>query len=152
MKKAYLPLLFTLSMALLWSCKTTKDTTMDVPGTVRKAFYKISPTMYTVSFVINTTEEDIEIDSIYFRGGRAKLEVVPSASGKAFKGIISRLGGDLIMDADSQREFKNKLDSEFEEELPIPITDNEGLVRYTKGEKVLYFKIKKFRKEALAVE
>lgn len=94
---------------------------------------------------IVTTEKisnNIKLDSIYFRGNKAKLEADLNES-KLFIGRFlfeSNKKKDVIMSNEPNAEYGNEI-LKPKSKLPFNLEDNECVIRYTENEKIKYFKI-----------
>ncbi len=87
--------------------------------------------------------EEFILDSVYFRGKVAKLEVKPNDKtlyiGR-FKTGFNTMKPDIIMSSDSKEEYGNQL-PKIEEKIPFDLKDNECIVSYKKSDKTKYYKI-----------
>lgn len=94
-------------------------------------------TGYDISF---QTSKNVELDSIYFRGEKAKLKFKDGYF-KAFVPKSSLLKKDMILHSDSKKEFGNTVS--VKEETSMKLNYNEALISYTLNGKKYYYKIKK---------
>lgn len=87
--------------------------------------------------------EGLMLDSVYFRGKAAKLEVKPNDKtlyiGR-FKTGFNVMKQDIVMSSDSKEEYGNQL-PKIETKIPFDLKDNECVVSYKKGDKTQYYKI-----------
>ena len=94
---------------------------------------------------------DIVFDSLYFQNKVTKVEI------KEFNNTIQLIGHfstsnskiiqkrDLILDADTVRELENTLPNT--DKFPFELEENEAILSFKKGDKTVYYKIKKIKKE-----
>lgn len=86
----------------------------------------------------------IRLDSVYFRGKVAKLEIIEDETlvyvGR-FKGKFNQKE-DRIIDTDNPSENNNKT-SEIDQKIPFDLKDSECVVSFKKGNETKYFKIEK---------
>ncbi len=87
--------------------------------------------------------EEFILDSVYFRGKVAKLEVKPNNKtlyiGR-FKTDLNTMKQDIVMSSDSKEEYGNQL-PKIEAKIPFDLKDNECVVSYKKGDETQYYKI-----------
>ena len=85
----------------------------------------------------------VKLDSVYFRGKKAKLTIL-SDNNKVFVGRIktdfNNETQDIIMSGDANKEYGNKL-PELPEKIPFELEDNQCVVSYQEGDITKYFKI-----------
>ena len=83
------------------------------------------------------------LDSIYFRGQMAQLELIegdkPVYVGR-FKTAHNQPTKDIIMSDDPREEYGNKAPV-IEHDFPFELTDNECIITYKKGDQIMYYKI-----------
>lgn len=86
--------------------------------------------------------QNIQLDSIYFRGKAAKLE---SIKGKTvlyvarFENNFNQKN-DIVMSNDPKQEYGNEAPS-LQTNIPFDLKDSEGVVSYKEADKTKYFKI-----------
>ena len=89
-----------------------------------------------------TLKENIQLDSVYFRGMVAKFQVKPN-NPSLFIGRFSLKANqkrDIIMSSKPKAEYSNEL-PKLKTEIPFDLKDNECVVSYKEGDKMKYFKI-----------
>ena len=89
-----------------------------------------------------TLKDNIQLDSVYFRGNSAKFEVKPNNS-TLFIGRFSLAANqkkDLIMSNKPKAEYGNEL-PKLKTKIPFELKENECVVSYKDGNKTKYFKI-----------
>ena len=95
-----------------------------------------------LNIFIPTENTSIELDSVYFRGKVAKLEV-KNQNGTIYIGrFISDFNKkkDLIMSNKPNAEFGNEMPN-ISKKIPFELKDNECVISYKKGKTTKYFKV-----------
>lgn len=91
---------------------------------------------------IPVTDNSIQLDSVYFRGEISKLEFrsgeLPTYIGR-FENDFNQ-SKDIIISSDRNEEYANKLPKKLVV-IPFDLKDDECVVSYIKGDKILYYKI-----------
>jgi len=89
------------------------------------------------------------LDSVYFRGKSAKLQIIEDKTIVYVGRFISDVNRkqDLIMSSDKKEEYGNKM-LKVEEEIPFELKDDECIVSYKVGARTKYFKIKNIVEKA----
>lgn len=88
--------------------------------------------------------ENIQWDSIYFRGKVAKLEIIdgtPLMLVGRFKKQFNQKK-DIVMSSDSNLEYGNEL-LKLEDKIPFDLKDYECVISYIRGSKKEYYKFEK---------
>ena len=86
-------------------------------------------------------------EALYFNGKRAKVEV---AQKETLTQIIAhfstskRINSNLILDLDATKELENTVPNL--EKFPFKLKENEAILSYRKGKKIVYFKIENIKK------
>lgn len=91
--------------------------------------------------------QEIEFDSIYFQKKKTKVEVLQKGNKTDLIGHFStskNINRDLILDADPTKELKNTLPTI--KKFPFQLKENEAILSYKKGKKIVYFKIENIKK------
>ena len=93
-------------------------------------------------------EREIIFDSIYFMNKMVKLETRILKNELTLTGNIStsKNKNDLILNADSKKEFGNKL-PKFNSEFPFELKDNEAVITYFINSNKRYYKLSNMKKE-----
>lgn len=92
--------------------------------------------------VSDIIHQNIQLDSVYFRGKVAKLETI---DGKTvlfvarFKNTFNQKN-DIVMSNDPKEEYGNKSPIR-QTKIPFDLKDSEGVVSYKEANKTKYFKI-----------
>lgn len=96
-----------------------------------------------INIYIPVTDFSIKLDSVYFRGKTAKLNI-ESGNDKVFIGRIktdiNTEKRDLLMNSDSKKEYGNK-PPELNKQILFELNRNECVVSYLDNNVVKYFKI-----------
>ena len=96
-----------------------------------------------IDIYIPVSDYSVKLDSVYFRGKKAKL-TIQSDNNKVFVGRIktdlNNEKQDIIMSGDSKKEYGNKL-PELPEKIPFELEDNQCVVSYQEDDITKYFKI-----------
>jgi hypothetical protein len=91
---------------------------------------------------IPVMNESIKLDSVYFRGKISKLEFktgeLPTYIGR-FENDFNQ-PKDIIISSDRNEEYDNKLSKKLVV-IPFELKDDECVVSYIKGDKIVYYKI-----------
>ncbi len=93
-------------------------------------------------FIPITSQSEIKLDSVYFRGQVTKLEVSKDAMlyvGR-FKTDFNQPKQDLILSSDQTEEFNNQLPKK-PIKIPFELSDDECVISYRDNNKVMYYKI-----------
>jgi len=95
-----------------------------------------------LNIIIPTSSTSIKLDSVYFRGKVAKLEIKSSGDVVYIGKFLSSLNTkqDIIMSSNPKAEHGNKLPV-IQEKIPFELKDTECVISYKKGKKTQYFKI-----------
>lgn len=101
-----------------------------------------------INVFIPVKETSVVLDSIFFRGQKAKLEFnndnQPIYIGR-FKSNLNQKQN-IIVSSDMNEEAKNELPT-LKEEMPFEFNDDECVVTYQKGNQTLYYKISNIKME-----
>lgn len=104
-----------------------------------------------VTFVAdNLAENNIQLDSIFFRGQKAAVMMLEEKGKKncSARFVTPKLEKpDIIMHKDPKKEFGNK-PPKLQEKIPFELADNEAVISYTQAGKVKYFKIENIKQKS----
>lgn len=94
--------------------------------------------------VIETEDIEIELDSVYFRGKRAKLQTKPQEE-NLYIGYFrtsdnSQKAPDLVMSSDPTEEYGNQ-PPEIIQDFPFDLKENEAVISFRKNGKKGYYKV-----------
>ncbi|NMH89284.1 hypothetical protein [Flavivirga algicola] len=102
---------------------------------------------YNLFIPVKSNPDKIVLDSLYFNGKRAKLELKnASLFVGRFKSKVNQRH-DIIMSSDSLAEYGNRV-PEVAKKMPFELNDTECVVSYQKGNKTLYYKISNIVRKA----
>ncbi|MDO9137688.1 MAG: hypothetical protein Q7U21_07670, partial [Lutibacter sp.] len=121
--------------------------------------FKVLQATYAISvgnqsdLVVNTLKitinnQEIKLDTVYFRNHKAPLKLVDSTKNSIFSGsfITSTTPHDYILHSDPKQEFGNKPPVTILN-LPLELADNEAVVSYFYKNKINYYKISEVKEE-----
>ena len=131
------------------SCKeTSRQIQTNIPFSIEKATYNNwvagvkgggSGTNVIVT-IKDLDPNNIEVDSLYFRSRKVKVEINSSNYiGRFNSSLNQRL--DKVLHSDSQKEFGNQV-PEVEMKIPFELENNEAVIRYNEKGKLKFYKIK----------
>ncbi len=150
-KNIMLPLFLFAIMASFSQCAGAKKLQDEAPLALDQAyFYKwvagIAGGGSGVNMYIPVIEHTVALDSVYFRGNVAKLELDPQNK-LLYIGRLTTPGNqkeEMIMHSDPQKEYGNTLPKKTQTQpFPFEIGPYECVISYKDGDKTKYFKIEK---------
>lgn len=96
-------------------------------------------------FVLYTSEQSVEFDSMYFNERITKIEIKEKQGIKLIVGRYdtSTRNEDLILHSDSKKETGNKVPKT--NTFPFELGENEAVISYKEGNKTKYYKIKNIK-------
>lgn len=128
-------------------CKSTMKLQQEPPATFTEVYYQswvagVRGGGAGVNIFIETTSNNLVLDSVYFRGNVSKLEVKPGNPALHIGRFNTGLNQakDIILSSDPKEEYTNKI-SKATQSIPFELKGDECVVSYSKGGKVLYYKI-----------
>lgn len=95
-----------------------------------------------MNIFIPLKEKFFAMDSVYFRGKVAKLEIMPDSLmlvGR-YKSAFNQ-PKDMVMNKDPKKEFGNEM-PEIPKKFPFDLKDDECVISYLEDQKTKYFKVK----------
>ncbi|MGS2740338.1 hypothetical protein [Sinomicrobium sp. M5D2P17] len=102
-------------------------------------------------FIPVISGSDIFLDSVYYRGRRAKLEKVQRGNYLVYIGRFeNRPKPDIVMHADPRKEVGNR-PPEFRKPLPFELEEDEAVVSFKERDVVKYFRIARVKEGAPVV-
>ncbi|SFW43432.1 hypothetical protein SAMN02927921_01658 [Sinomicrobium oceani] len=105
----------------------------------------------TTIFIPVTSESDVLLDSVYYRGKGAKLEKVQRGNYLVYIGwFVHKPKQDIIMHADPKKEVGNR-PPELPGPSPFELEDDEAVVSYVARGKTRYFKVSGITEEKTVV-
>lgn len=134
-------------------CASTLKLQEDVPLEIGEVYYqhwvsgvKGGGSGVNLFIPIMSNKNDIELDSVYFKGKQEKLELKNNTIYIGRFASKSNQKQDIIMSSDPQAEYGNPV-PEIPKEIPFKLEDSECVVSYKKGAKTLCFKISNITKK-----
>ena len=102
-----------------------------------------------MNFTILADNNELMLDSVYFRGRVTKLEYNDKAKMYVGSFINAPTGPqDKVFSADPKEEYGNEM-PKIPEKIPFELGDNECVVSYKSGDKTRYFKIENIKEKPL---
>ncbi|PVW15104.1 hypothetical protein DDV96_06765 [Marixanthomonas spongiae] len=98
-----------------------------------------------VHITFKNMEEDVVIDSIFFRNKSEKAKNSPQAKKHYIGYFKNKTNRDIVMDSDPRKEAQNTPPEPF----PFNLADNEAVVSYEQNGSTEYFKITDIRKKEM---
>ncbi|WP_299223659.1 hypothetical protein [uncultured Psychroserpens sp.] len=95
-----------------------------------------------VDVFITVNDSSIQLDSMYFREQRVKLNLI-EGNKRLYVGRFKIIGNqqhDIILSSDSKEEHDNTMPKK-RQEIPFDLQDNECVISYIKANKTYYYKI-----------
>lgn len=95
-----------------------------------------------LNIFIEVLDDNIKLDSVYFREKAAKFEVKPANTTLFIGRFISEFNKnkDMIISSDSNQEYGNKV-PEIPKTIPFELNYDECVISYIVGNKTKYFKL-----------
>jgi len=154
-------LIFSLSMCFVMvsfsqcsGSKNTQETTLQktAPTQLDKPYYQawvagIQGGGSGINVFMPSRETSVKLDSAYFRGMKAKVEITNEGYIARFKTKANQKD-DVIMSSESNSEYGNQLPQK--ENFPFQLKDNECVISYYKDNTLAYFKIEDLFEKAMA--
>lgn len=122
------------------------------PFKVLKATYANAvgeqPDLIVTTLKITVNNNEIQLDSVFFRSYKAPLQRVDNAENSIFAGSFttSTTPHDYILSSDPKKEFGNKPPLKVSK-LPFELKENEAVVSYVYKDKVKYYIISEVKQE-----
>jgi len=101
-----------------------------------------------INVFIPVKNVSVTLDSIFFRGQKAKLEFLKRDQAMYVGRFRTSLNQkqDIILSSDMKEESKNRL-PKLKEIMPFEFNDDECIITYRKGNKTMYYKISNIKIE-----
>jgi len=136
-----------LSIFSLTQCCSSKVTFQDTtPFTITKSFYQSwvgglpDNSGVIVQLFVSDIAVDVRPDSLFFQKKKTKIDVKTNQQENLWiANFRNESGRDIQMHQDPRKEFENPIPKK--EESPFELDEGEVVIRYTKAEKVYYYKI-----------
>ena len=126
---------------------TTGDLSDAPPFTIEEAWYDETGTdAYEISIVVGNS--DTMLDAVYFRGLQGKL--VESSKNEIRTVFVADLKqkaipNDLVLHADPEKEFGNKLPSGTTDKHAVKLRKNSAVISYFEDGKKKFYKIRRLQ-------
>ncbi|MGM5469198.1 hypothetical protein ACS386_02880 [Flavobacteriaceae bacterium LMO-SS05] len=106
--------------------------------------------VFTLFIPFKGDTNNIELDSVYFKGKSAKLMLSPQNQNLYFGRFITppKYVEDLILSSDIKEEHQNQL-PKIESKTPFELKHNECIIRYMQHGEVKYYKILNIKEKRL---
>lgn len=119
----------------------------EAPTTFKNVYYQkwnggVQGAGSGLNIFIQTKDNSVVLDSVYFRGKAAQLETKPNAKNLyigRFK-TFSNAPKDIVLSHNLDEEIKNEIEIEAPK-IPFKLNANECVVSYKLNNKIMYFKI-----------
>lgn len=136
-------IVFIFSVLLMGSCGSSYKLDQKAPVTISDPYIRKSPLNASISEVcIPVTDETPQLDSIYFQGQKAKLQLAEDDSNYYVAQFENKNSKDMVMSSDPTKEFPNELPLLSNKPLPFDLSSDECVVSYRKKSGTTgYFKI-----------
>ena len=131
------------------SCKeTSHQVQTNIPFSIEKATYNdwvagVKGGGSGTNVIVTIKELDpnnIEVDSMYFRSRKVKVEIKGSSYIGRFNSRLNQRQ-DKVLHSDSKKEFGNQV-PEVEMKIPFELENNEAVISYKEKGKLKFYKIK----------
>ncbi|WP_424492845.1 hypothetical protein [Salinimicrobium sp. GXAS 041] len=138
------------------NCANGQKITEEAPVAFQQAYYtpwvggvKGSGAGYNLFIPVNGEMAEVQLDSVYFRGKKAKLTTKPQ-NDNLYIGHFETSSGtkkapDLVMSSDPREEYGNQA-PEIIRDFPFELKEDEAVVSFRKEGKTSYFKISNIQK------
>lgn len=139
MKYIYLLFSSVIVTALFSNCAGSRELQETPPARFEQAYINSSAGFYELIIPINVNQENqVKLDSVYFRGSKAALIEDPSKG--VYTATFKSGKRDLIMSSDPKEEYANKAPQK-PVKAPFEIKEDEAVIVYNQDEKTRYYKI-----------
>ncbi len=127
-------------MSLLTACGSNQNLQEKAPAQFQTAYYTTDANSVKLYLPVSAIQtETVNLNSVYFKGRKADLELSTERSG-LYVANFDTGKPDLIMSSDPRDEYANKV-REVPEEIPFKLKDNEAVVVFTERGVVKFYKI-----------
>jgi hypothetical protein len=140
-------LTLTLVMASFSQCSSAQKLQKKAPTTFGEVYFQkwvsgVAGGGSGINIFVETLTDNVQLDSVYFRGRAAKFEVKP-ANKLLYIGRFltdSNKNEHMIMSSDTNQEYGNKAPI-IPSKIPFELKDNECVISYLSNNQTKYFKI-----------
>ncbi|NCO63554.1 MAG: hypothetical protein GW839_07670 [Flavobacteriales bacterium] len=154
-KRIYYFISLVFMVLLVSKCSSAQELQANIPLEIGEVYYqhwiagvKGGGSGVNVFINIISNKKNIELDSVYFQGKVAKLEMDNNSLFIGRFKTNANQKNDLIMSSNPKEEYGNKVQLPSEKS-PFKITNNQCVISYKEGSKIKYFKIDNMAKKQL---
>jgi len=123
-----------------YNCSSTKMLQNHAPFEIDEVYYQESNSDINVYISLRSNPNNIILDSIYFHGKKAKLELQNELLAMGHFKTAPNKKEDIIMSSEPYAEYGNKI-PKLPEKSTFALKENECVVSYKEDNKINYFKI-----------
>ncbi|GAA4309910.1 hypothetical protein GCM10023115_35070 [Pontixanthobacter gangjinensis] len=127
-------------LVLFASCGSNKDLQERAPAQFNEVYYTYNSNGIQLYVpVASIQDQRVSLDAVYFHGMKSPLKKSEERANLYVANF--RMGtGEMVMDADPEKEYGNK-PPQLKEESPYAIDDDEAILVFTQDEKTKYYKL-----------
>jgi hypothetical protein len=139
--KNLLPLFsLVLSVILFSSCAGNKGLQEKAPAQFQQAYTTTDAASVKLFIPVSAIQADrVELDSVYFRGRKAALELHPERPG-VYMANFDTGKPDIIMHEDPREEYGNKVPV-APEKVPFDLDEDEAVIVFTENNTTKFYKL-----------
>lgn len=139
--KKFLPLFsLVLSVILFSSCAGNKGLQEKAPAQFQQAYSTTDAASVKLFIPVSAIQTDrVELNSVYFRGRKAPLEMNPERPG-LYMANFNTGKPDMVMHEDPREEYGNKV-PEAPAKVPYELDDDEAVIVFTENNTTKFYKI-----------
>jgi hypothetical protein len=129
-----------LSLVLFSSCAGNKGLQEKAPAQFQQAYTTTDAASVKLFIPVSAIQtERVELNSVYFRGRKAALELHPERPG-VYMANFDTGKPDIIMHEDPREEYGNKV-PEAPEKVPFELDEDEAVIVFTENNTTKFYKI-----------
>ncbi|MBO6605427.1 hypothetical protein [Psychroserpens sp.] len=147
LKRLFTSSILLLVMASFSQCSSVPKLQKEAPISIADVYYQewiagVQGGGSGINLFISVSDSDITLETVYFRGEVAKLEVKPSNPNQYIGRFKTEMNQpkDIILSSDPKEEYGNKMPQK-KDKFPFELADNECVISYTVNDEIKYFKI-----------
>lgn len=134
----YFSLVFT--VVLFSSCAGNKGLQEIAPAQFQQAYFTTDAASVKLFIPVSAIQtERVELNSVYFRGRKAPLELHEDRPG-VYMANFDTGKPDMVMHEDPREEYGNKV-PESPEKVPFDLDDDEAVIVFTENDTTKFYKI-----------
>ncbi len=145
--------ILTFIMASFSQCSSAQKLQNEAPTAIGEVYFQkwiagVEGGGSGVNIFIETLSNDTKLDSVYFQGQVAKLEVKPGTENEYIGRFISDFNKkeDMVFSSDPNKEYGNK-PPQLPVKIPFELNDDECVISYSENDKTKYFKLKNIKEK-----